>query len=158
MCNCHRDAQNLEKIDRAELEKCGNDIVKLFKDQVFSIIFDEKWGEIFNFSSSPDFGNEQKERLDSIKEYIRMGESAVNQLNSGWRSDETKVKSFRLFCHQSRIFTFILKRQYHLVIINKCSSKGVASDPNFDSTLSRILTSITSSIPALASPNLQQEL
>ncbi|EAX89454.1 hypothetical protein TVAG_455630 [Trichomonas vaginalis G3] len=158
MCNCNRDAQNLEKIDRAELEKCGSDIVKLFKDQVFSIIFDDKWGEIFNYSSSPEFGNEQKERLGSIKEYIQMGENAVGKLNSVWRTDETKVKSFRLFCHQSRIFTFILKGEYHLVIINKCGSKGVVSDPNFDSTLQRILNGITNSIPALASPNIQQEL
>lgn len=158
MCNCHKDAQKLERIDKEQLEKCANDIDKLFKDKVFSIIFDDKWSQIFNHASNQDFGNEQLGKLDSIKEYIQMGESAINQLNAGNRSDETKAKSFRLFCHQSRIFTFILRHDYHLVIINKCGNQGPQPDPNFDSSLTRIIASIVNSIPALSSTNIPLEL
>lgn len=151
MCDCARDATQMDSVDRQAMSDAARRLVDLFGNDVFLVVLDGRSENIFDFSSSTDFGNEMKGKLSSIIESITMGENAVKQLNSGWRLDE--LKSFRLQSQQSRVFTFLLSDNYKFIIINKYPNRQKEFDPSFDGKLKPLIETVRKSIRTLPAAN-----
>lgn len=149
MCDCCRDATVISAVDNSKIRTASQNVVDLLKNDVFLVVFDNEWESIWDFASSQSVMSEFREQLPRIHTMISGGEEAIRQLNSGWRVDE--LLSFKLNCHSSRIFVFLLTESYRLVIVNKYNSEEeLPSDgPEVDQRLKEICATIKSSINAL---------
>ena len=149
MCNCCRDAPTVSAVDNSKIRTASQNIVSLLKNDVFLVVFDNEWTPIWEFASGSEVMSEFHEELSRIHTVISGGEEAIRQLNSGWRVDE--LLSFKLNCHSSRIFVFLLTESYRLVIVNKNSSdQELPPDgPEVEQNLKRHCETIKNSINAL---------
>ena len=150
MCDCARDATQLDSVDRQQITDASRRLVNLFTNDVFILLID-RTEVIFDFASTPQFAAEMKANQSHIIEYIQLGENAVKQLNSGWHPDA--LQSFRLQCQQSRVFTFILSGTYRLIIINKYPQKIKNYDEAFEKDLKELCETVKRSIKGLSTAN-----
>jgi len=143
----------LDVFDRQSLIEASQSISSIFCNDVCVMLFDPHWALLFDHASSVKFAEEQKSRVSSIVESIRMGENAIRQLNSGWRIEE--LKSFRLMCHLSRIFAFLINDSFHLIVINKFTNRESRIDPTFEKSLAEACNRVKVSISALSNAHVQ---
>ena len=152
MCNCCRDSTVRTTVDSSKIRADSRNIVDLLKNDVFVVVFDNEWTAVWEYGSSANVSKEFHEQLPRIRTVISGGDEAIRQLNSGWRVDE--LLSFRLSCHMSRIFVFLLTESpaYRLVIINRYNSdeEMPVYGPEIDQQLKAICTSIKNSVSALS--------
>lgn len=153
MCNCCREAAILEEVDGVKMRDCQSKLFRLLTNDVFITIINDYGNDVWIEGSNEEIKAHFKENFQELKSKIATGESAIRQLNSSWRVEE-KLISFRLVCHGSRIFTFLLDNNFKIVIINRNPPDVPIKDPpNFEKRFKEIVKEIISSITVPDEPH-----
>lgn len=146
MCNLCRDAAVLEDVDSARMTRCSQEIIDLFKNEVYITIINDYDERAWESASSDAVLTFFKENYQSLKYKIKIGEKAVRQLNSCWLLSD-RLRSFRLVCNESRIFTFLLDQNFSLIIINRnTKDKHFEDPPDFDKKLNELVKTVKASL------------
>jgi hypothetical protein len=153
-CGC-ADGGTEQVVDGARMTTYSKELTSLFRNDVFLVVFDACWNEIWSFSTSPPVGEEYRGQLRQIHAAISDTESAIQSLNESWRVEE--LASFRLVCLSSRIYVWLLGESYHLVVVNKFNAEEEPppDPPDFDQRANGLCDQIKGSIFALTLPLVQ---
>ena len=141
MCQCCRDSSALDVTDQSKMNTYSKSIISLLKNEVYVVIFqkqkneDQKtvWKQIYSDASSSQVKLSYDSNENNIASSIISTEAAILQLSIG--SKGNNPVSYRLKCHNSRIYTRVLDpstRNLRLVIINKYGDPGQAHPNTLD--------------------------
>lgn len=153
MCDCCREAAILEEVDGVKLRASQSELFNLLQNEVFLTIINDYGNDVWISGSNDEIKTHFKENFQELKSKIATGESAIRQLNSSWRVEE-QLLSFRLVCHGSRIFIFLLDNKFKIVIINRNPPDVPFNDPpNFEKRFKSIIKDVVSSITVPPEPH-----
>lgn len=141
MCQCCRDSSSLDVTDQSKMKTYSKSIISLLKNEVYVVIFqkqkneDQKtvWKQIYSDASSQLVKQSYDSNENNIASSIISTEAAILQLSIG--SKGNSPVSYRLKCHNSRIYTRVLDpsaRNLRLVVINKYGDAGQAQQNTLD--------------------------
>lgn len=149
MCHCCRDGAELDKFDKEAMNQCTQEIFQLFKNEVYVLVLDQNGEPIWERASSPEFWQEKHEQIHQFNSAVRIGQQAVTQLMQALSIDQ--LRSFRLVCHSSRMFTFLLNETFRLIIFVRIN--GEYNEPD-EKQISAICSRISELMTALREPSI----
>lgn len=118
MCDCCKAASEADSIDKTLVKTYSDEIIDLFRTDVSIGLFDNAGDLLYSYSSDPETAKGYRAQAANVIKCISNCENAINQLNTAWR--ENDLHSFRLLCHSSSIYVWLLGEAKHrLVIISK---------------------------------------
>jgi LytS/YehU family sensor histidine kinase len=97
--------------------KYAEQMVSLFTQDVFLVIFNSVGDRIWSFISSTQMNSEFQTQLRQVQDAISATEQTIRNLNEGWRVEE--LNAFRLVCLSSRIWVWLLNETHRFVVINR---------------------------------------
>ena len=147
MCECCRDTAVISAVDHPRMTSISQRIESILQKEVFLVVLDNDWTPVFDYGTNSRVVNEFRAALPQMRTVISGCEDAIRQLNTGWRVEE--LLSFKLNCHSSRIFVFILTESYRLVIINRFDG-ALDEAPSVDNEIRSCSGEVKDAIYALA--------
>jgi hypothetical protein len=142
-------------ISRQNLTTYSKQMIALFQGDVFLIVLDSDWFEMWSFASSPGIGAEFKGQLNQIQSAVTSTEQTIKHLNEGWRVEE--LSSFRLTCLSSRIWVWILNETNHVIVVHRFRDEDARAEepPDLPQKATDLCMKIKDSIPSLNNEQIQ---
>lgn len=153
MCQCHRDAAEIEEVERNKMGSASKAFFTLLKNEVYITLLNTNNIAVWDAASNNEMLKHYKQNYDELKKKIKAGEDAIRQFNTSWRFQDD-LQSFRLVCHGSRIFIYLLDQKYKLIILNRLPPDGEFEDPlDFEKQLKEIVATVISAIKVFTLPH-----
>jgi hypothetical protein len=151
-CDCSRDGAVLELPKDAALVNCSHQLIELFQNDVHVMVMD---GPTFVFTraSNDTIARAFFQQTPPLNETVRKAEEAICHTMDSCRPG-TKMQSFRVNCHSSRVYVSVLSDTHRLVVVNRGFEDGcIHESPDFEQRFNQICEQLKGAINGLAPPH-----